>query len=110
VIDPVGDRRRGRHRIADRRRVVPYRAPMIWARLDGPTKSGVIATVLAVLGLAFPLLAVTSAVVAVACSGAALARSRRRDEANRVAQICLAISLGIIVLIVVGTAIYVAAD
>ena len=79
---------------------------MDWRRADAPTKAGVVATVLAVLGIAFPLLGAGAALVAVACSTVAVVGARRREESNRVAVICLAISVGLIVLVVIGSVIY----
>jgi hypothetical protein len=75
-------------------------------RLDFPTRAGVVATVMAVLGVLIPPIGVASALAAIAFAGTAVSRARRRRERNGVALLCLAVSAGLIVLIVVGNAIY----
>jgi hypothetical protein len=79
---------------------------MDWRGLDLPTKAAVVATAMAVLGALVPPLGVASAVVGAACSAVAVSHARRRGERNRVALICLVVSLAVVVLVVVGNAIY----
>ncbi len=81
---------------------------MDWRQLDFPTRAGFIATVMAVLGVLIPPISVASAFVSIVFSGTAVARAHRRHERNRVALICLAVAVGLIVLILVGSAIYAA--
>ncbi|MGF1600300.1 MAG: hypothetical protein ACFCVK_25945 [Acidimicrobiales bacterium] len=79
-----------------------------WQRLDFPTRAGVVATVLAVLGVLIPPIGVTSGVVAIVFSAVAAYRARGSRRSNPVAKICLAVSAGLIVLVVAGNAIYAA--
>jgi hypothetical protein len=83
---------------------------MAWRQLDVPTRVGVVATVIAVSGASIPPLGVASAVVAIGFSATAVLRGRRRNQSNRVALICLVVSIGLIVLIIIGNAIYAATD
>ena len=79
---------------------------MDWRQLDLPTKVGLVATVLAVLGVVLPPIGVSSALVAIAFSGTAVYRAHRVGTRNRAALLCLAVSSGLVVLVVVGSAIY----
>jgi ABC-type transport system involved in cytochrome c biogenesis permease subunit len=79
---------------------------MDWKQLDFPTRAGFVATVMAVLGVLIPPISVTSAVVAIAFSGTALLRARRRQQSNPVAKFCLLVSVAFVALVVVGSAIY----
>lgn len=81
---------------------------MDWRRLDFPTRAGFVATVMAVLAVVIPPVSVVSSVVAIAYSKTAVGRARRAGSANRVAVACLAVSAGMLVLIVIGSAIYAA--
>jgi hypothetical protein len=83
---------------------------MEWRELDFPTRAGVVAVVIAVVAVVVPPISVTSAVVAAVLSGTAIRRAHRRAEPNRIARLCLAVSVGLIVLIIVGSAIYALAD
>ena len=87
-----------------------YSAAVDWRQLDFPTRAGFVAVVIAVLGVLVPPISVTIAVVAIAFSGTAVSRAHRRRERNRVALLCLAVSVGLIILIVVGSAIYAAGN
>jgi hypothetical protein len=82
---------------------------MDWQQLDFPTRAGFIAAIMAVIGLIVPPIAITSAIVAVVFSGVGWRRSRRRGQANPVAKGCFLATTAIIVLVVVGSAIYSAA-
>ena len=82
---------------------------MNWQELDFPTRAGFIAGVMALIGLIVPPLAMASAVIAVGFSSVGWQRSQQRDEANRVARSILLASALLIVLVVVGNAIYAAA-
>ncbi|MEP7201935.1 MAG: hypothetical protein ABI894_04955 [Ilumatobacteraceae bacterium] len=79
---------------------------MDWRQLDFPTRAAFVATVMALLGVLVPPISVASALIAIAFSGSAVHRARRRRERNRVALICLAVSGGLVVLVIVGSAIY----
>ena len=80
---------------------------MDWKQqLDFPTRAGLVATVMAILGALIPPISVTSAFVAIALSGTAVERARRRRQSNPVARLCLLVSVALVVLIVVGSAIY----
>lgn len=79
---------------------------MDWQLLDLPTRVGLVATVIAVLAVVVPPVSVASALVAVAFSGAAVRRARGGGRQNRVAGYCLTVSIGLLVLVVVGSAIY----
>lgn len=81
-----------------------------WKQLDLLTRTAFVATVIAVLGVVVPPVSLAGAVVAIVCSGVAVVRSRRSGAANRMAQWCLAVSTGLVVLVVVGSAIYAALD
>jgi hypothetical protein len=81
---------------------------MLWHQRDLATRAGFVATVLAVLGVLIPPFAVASALVAVGFAGTAVIRARRRGETNRLGSLCLAVSGALIVVIVVGSAIYAA--
>ena len=83
---------------------------MAWRQLDVPTRVGAVATVMALAGVVIPPIGVTSAVVAIGFSATAVLRARRRNESNRVALICLIVSIAVIVLVVIGNAIYAALD
>lgn len=83
---------------------------MPWQQLDFPTRAGVVAAVIAVLGVLLPPISVASGVVSAVFSGIGLRRASRSGQRNRTAQICLAVSVGLVVLIVVGNAIYAAID
>jgi uncharacterized membrane protein YidH (DUF202 family) len=83
---------------------------MDWKQLDFPTRAGLVATVMAILGVIVPPISVASALVAIAFSGTAVARARRRQQPNPVARLCLLASVALVVLIVVGSAIYSAAS
>ena len=83
---------------------------MEWKRLDLLTRTAFVATVIAVLGVVVPPVSLVGAVVAIACSGAAVVRARRSATENRVAVWCLRVSIGLVVLVVVGSAIYAALD
>ena len=78
------------------------------ATLLGSLVTGV-ATVMAVVGLVIPPVGVACALVGIAYAGDGWQRSRRRGESNRVARLCAVVSAGLIVLLVVGNAIYAAA-
>ena len=77
-----------------------------WRQLDFPTRAGFVASVMAVLGVLIPPISLASAVVAIAFSGTAVWRARKVGARNRVALACLAASAGLLVLVVVGSAIY----
>ena len=64
---------------------------------------------MAVIGLIVPPLAMASAVVAMGFSGVGWRRSRQRDQANPVTRSVLLASARLIVLVVVGNAVYAAA-
>lgn len=81
---------------------------MNWQQLDFPTRAGFIAGVMALIGLIVPPLSMAGAVVAIAFSGIGWQRSRKRGEANPVAKSVLLASAALIVLVVVGSAIYAA--
>jgi hypothetical protein len=81
-----------------------------WAQLDFPTRAGFVATIMAVLGVLVPPVSVASACVAIAFSGVGWQRSRRRGEANLVARTCTIGCAALVGLIVVGSAVYGAAD
>ncbi len=82
---------------------------MNWQELDFPTRAGFIAGVMALIGLIVPPLAMASAVIAIGFSGVGWQRSRQRDDANPVARSVLLASALLIVLVVVGNAVYAAA-
>lgn len=79
-----------------------------WPLLDFPTRAGFIAGVMALIGLIVPPLAIASAVVAIGFSGIGWQRSRKRGQVNLVAKSVLLASAALIVLVVVGNAIYAA--
>lgn len=83
---------------------------MDWRRLDFATRAGFVATAMAVLGVLVPPISMASALAAIGFSGTALLRSRRRGSPNRVALLCLVVSVGLIVLVVLGSAIYAAGN
>ena len=61
---------------------------------------------MAVLGALIPPISVMSALVAIAFSGTAVQRARRRRQSNPVAQLCLVVSVAVVALIILGSAIY----
>ncbi len=65
---------------------------------------------MAVLGVIVPPISLASAVVAIAFSGIGWQRARHRGEANPVAKFCFAGCLALVVVIIVGSAIYSAAN
>jgi hypothetical protein len=79
---------------------------MDWKRLDFPTRAGLVATVMAILGALIPPISVASAFVAIAFSGTAVQLARRRGQSNRVARLCLVVSIALVVVILLGSAIY----
>ncbi|MGZ8748431.1 MAG: hypothetical protein ACXWZ2_15835 [Mycobacterium sp.] len=81
-----------------------------WTQLDFPTRAGFIATIMAILGVLVPPASVASACVAIAFSGFGWQRSRRRGESNRVARLCAIGCTALVVLIIVGSAVYGAAN
>jgi NO-binding membrane sensor protein with MHYT domain len=81
-----------------------------WKQLDFPTRAGLVATVMAVLGALIPPVSVMSALVAIAFSGTALWRARRRGQSNRVARLCLVVSVVLVAVVVIGSAIYSSAN
>ena len=83
-----------------------YSCAMNWQELDFPTRAGFIAGVMAVIGLIVPPLSIASAVVAIGFSGVGWQRSRTQGQANPVAKYVLLVSTALIVLVVVGNAIY----
>jgi hypothetical protein len=62
--------------------------------------------VIAVLGVLIPPISVMSALVAIAFSGAAWQRGRRRGESNPVARFCLLGCVALVALVIVGSALY----
>ncbi len=87
-----------------------YAHKMNWAQLDFPTRAGFVATIMAILGVLVPPVSVASACVAIAFSGFGWQRSRRRGESNRVARLCAIGCTAFVVLVVVGSAVYGAAN
>ena len=83
---------------------------MDWKRLDVPTRAGFVASVMAVLGVIVPPISLASALVAIAFSGIGWQRARRRGEANSVAKFCFAGCVVLVILVIVGNAIYSAAN
>lgn len=83
---------------------------MDWQQLDVPTRVGFVATVMAVIGLIVPPIGVASAIVAIVFSGVGWRRARERGQTNPIALRCLIGSAALIVLVVVGNAIYSAAN
>ncbi len=83
---------------------------MNWKQLDFPTRAGVVATVMAILGALIPPISVTSALVAIAFSGTAVHRAHRRRQSNPVARTCLVVSVALVVVVVLGSAIYAAGN
>lgn len=77
-----------------------------WKQLDFPTRAGLVATVMAVLGALIPPISVMSALVGTALSGTAVHRAHRRRQPNPVARLCLVVSVALVVMIIVGSAIY----
>ena len=77
---------------------------MNWQELDGPTRAACIAAAIAVVGLLVPPLSVASAVVAIVCSGVGWRRSRKCGRNNAVAKAVLLSCTGLILLIVIGSA------
>lgn len=75
-------------------------------QLDFPTRVGLIATVVAVLGVLIPPISVVSALVAIAFSGIAWWRAHQRGEANPVARFCLLGCVALVAVIIVGNAFY----
>ena len=65
---------------------------------------------MAVLGVLVPPVSVASACVAIAFSGVGWQRSRSRGEVNRVARLCTIGCTALVVLVVVGSAVYGAAS
>lgn len=78
--------------------------------LDALTKAGLVAAVLAVPTLLIPPIGVACTLVAIACSGAAVYQARRAGVRNRVALLSLAVSAGLVVLVLIGSAIYAAGN
>ena len=74
------------------------------------TKAGLVATGLAAPAVLIPPIGVACALLAMACSGAAVYRARRAGARNRVALLSLAVSTGLVVLVVIGSAIYAAGN
>ena len=68
------------------------------------------AGVVAVVGVLVPPISLASALVAIVFSGIGWRRARRRGEANPVAKFCLAACVALVVVIIVGSAIYSAAS
>ena len=83
---------------------------MNWAQLDFPTRAGFVATTMAVLAVLVPPVSVASACVAIAYSAVGWQRSHRRGEANRVARLCTIGCTALVGLVVVGSAVYGAAN
>jgi uncharacterized membrane protein len=79
---------------------------MDWKQLDFPTRAGLVAVVVAILGVLIPPISVLSALVAVAFSATALRRAHRRRQSNPVARLCLVVSVAVVALIILGSAIY----
>ena len=79
---------------------------MDWKQLDFPTRAGFVATVMGVLGALIPPLGVASALVAIAFSGTAALRARRRRRPNPVARLCLVVSIAVVLVILLGSAAY----
>ncbi len=79
---------------------------MDWKQLDFPTRAGLVATVVAIVGVVIPPISVMSALVAVAFSATAVRRARRRRQSNPVARLCLVVSGALVALIILGNAIY----
>lgn len=75
-------------------------------QFDFPTRAGLVASVMAILGVLIPPISVTSALVAIAFSGTAWHRARRRGESNPVARFCLFGCGALVVFIIVGNALY----
>lgn len=83
---------------------------MGWPQLDTASRVGLVATVAAVLGLLVPPVGVVSAVAGGAFSGVAAYRARQSGSRNGVALACAAVSVAVILLLIVGSAIYAALD
>lgn len=65
---------------------------------------------MAVVSLVVPPISLASALVAIAFSGVGWQRARHRGEANPVAKFCLAGCVALVGLVIMGNAIYSAAD
>lgn len=83
---------------------------MQWQQLDQPTRTGFVAAVVGVVAVIIPPFSLASAVVAVIFSAVGWRRSHQRGEANPVARYSLLGSVALIVVVVVGSAIYAAAS
>lgn len=81
---------------------------MNWQELDFPSRAGFVAGVAAVIMLIVPPLFMLCAVVAIGFSGIGWRRSRQRGSANPVARFVLLANTVLIVLVVIGSAIYAA--
>jgi hypothetical protein len=81
-------------------------ATVDWNRLDFATRAGVVASVMALLGMIIPPLGIASALVAIAFSAVGWRRAHSRGNANPVARFCLLGCLALIVLVIGGNAIY----
>ena len=81
-----------------------------WKELDSLSRAAVVAAVAAVVLLVVPPLSVLTAAVAAILSALALRSARSSGAATRTQGICLAASLGLIVVVVVGSALYAGAN
>ena len=79
---------------------------MNWKQLDFPTRAGLVASVMALIGAPIPPVSVMSAFVAIAFSATAWQRARRRGQSNPVARLCLLGCVGLAAVIIVGSALY----
>lgn len=77
---------------------------------DPITRAALIATVAAVATVLIPLISMVIALVAIVLSATALVRSRRRGLPNPVALRCLVGALALVAFVVIGSAIYAAAN
>ena len=85
---------------------LPYRMTMNWSQLDFATRAGVVASVMALLGVLVPPFGIASALVAIAFSAVGWGRAHRQGNPNPVARFCLLGCLALIVLVVGGNAVY----
>lgn len=79
-------------------------------QLDGVTKAAVAITAIAILSVLVPPISMAMALVSIGVSGTAIVQGRRAGTTNRPALVCLAVSVTLITLVVVGSAIYAAGN
>jgi hypothetical protein len=77
-----------------------------WSQSDALTRAAVVATIAAIVLLVVPPLSIAAALVAAVLSTVVILRARSAGAQTRTPILCLAVSLGLIAVVIVGSYLY----